>query len=58
MIREQETGNREQGTEKLAALRAVEGGKTTRPNFPAPAEAGGNFLCSLFPDICLLTSVS
>jgi hypothetical protein len=47
----QMSGNREQGTEKARALRAGGEGKTPRPNFPAPAEAGGNFLCSLSPDI-------
>ncbi|MDR0378461.1 MAG: hypothetical protein LBI62_00680, partial [Candidatus Accumulibacter sp.] len=50
-IRCQETVN-----SKPWALRTVEGGKTPRPNFSAPAEAGGNFLCSLSPVPCLLTS--
>jgi hypothetical protein len=42
-VRDQETVNSEQGSEIHAALRAVEGGKTPRPNISAPALAGGNF---------------
>jgi hypothetical protein len=34
---------------KQGALRAGGERKPTRPNFPAPALAGGNFFCSLFP---------
>ncbi|MDR0378999.1 MAG: hypothetical protein LBI62_03490 [Candidatus Accumulibacter sp.] len=50
-VRDQMSGIRCQGSEKLAAQSAVEGGKTPRPNISAPAKAGGNFFCFLSPDI-------
>ncbi|MDR0380192.1 MAG: hypothetical protein LBI62_09705 [Candidatus Accumulibacter sp.] len=49
-------GGRDQGSGIRAQefMRRFAPGKDAEPrapNFPAPAWAGGNFLCSLFPDI-------